>query len=256
MRLLSRLLVFIAAITFALHTAFAGLLLNSYIAFPPAVGGAAAPVITNTATVLTQGASAPFASNINLSTFSKDTIVACGGWGRNASLTFGTTTLGGAAPDGSVISEDNDSSDRAGFACYWWFTTSTSSSVALSIGVASSNPDSWRVIWFGLTGVNASTPTVTTAHSETDSTAAKNVTIDTTGYADNTTVIGGRVHARSAAITCTPTGSITEVSDAGSGSQSMWIGKMENMTPQSLSFGCTGSATDDGDALAAVAFRG
>lgn len=229
----------------------AGYVINSF-----QFGGAPAPTITNTFSVLTQGASTPFASNLNLSAFSKDAIVCNAAWGRNQDLTFGTVTLGGVAPDVSVESEDNGAADRAGNATYLFLTASTSSSVALSIGVTSSNPDSWRVQCFGLLGVNQTTPTVTTAHSETASVAAKNVTVDTTGYAGNTLVIGGRTHARSATITCTPTGSISEVTDAGSGSQSLWVGKVENMTPASLSFGCTGSATDDGDALSVMAIRG
>lgn len=237
---------------FAIQPAVAGYVINSF------RFGAPAPVITNTFATLTQGASAPFSTNLDLSSFSKDAILCLSGWGRNQNLTFGTATLGGASPVASatVVSEDNGSADRAGLAIHLWLTTSTSSSVALSIGLTSGNPDSWRVKCFGLLGVNQVTPSLVTNHSETDSTALKNITIDTTSYGGKTLVIGGRVHARSATITCTPTGSISEVDDGGSGSQSLWVAKFEDMTPQSLSFGCTGSATDDGDAMAGIALLG
>lgn len=226
-----------------------------YVDYPPP------PIITNTSTVLTQGASQPFASNLNLSGFSKNYVVVTVGYGRNQNRTFGTTTLAGASPTGSVLSEDNSSADRAGFAIYWWATTSTSSSAALSISLNEGNPDSWRVQWFGLSGVNSVSPTVTTNHSETDSTALKTITMDTTAYRGRTTLIGGRCHARSSTITNTLTTATVDAggvedSDAGSSSQSVMVAHIFGMAPQSLAFGSTGSATDDGDAMAAVAFRG
>lgn len=215
-----------------------------------------APVIVVTSSVINQINGQPFTFNLDLSTFSKNCLVICVAAGDNANMNSNIVTLDGNAPTGSVLSEDNDSSDRALFNIYWWLTTSIATSVPLSIGLVSGIPDSWRIMFFALLGVNESTPIVVTAHSETNSIALKTINLDTSAYNGNTLVIGGRCHARSALITCTAGAGITEVTDGGSNSQSLWIGKVADMTPQSLAFECTGSATDDGDAMAAVAFRG
>lgn len=197
-------------------------------------------------------------ANLDFSSAIMDCCVLIVGFGSNANITFTTVTLNSNAADGSLTLYDNNDADRAGVGIFWWFNPALINPNPLTI-TTSGNWSALARKVIGLTGVNQSSPTVVTASSSTNGNVTKSISLNTAtgGNTARTTIIGARALARGVTgVSQSPGAGVTEIAEISNlNDVTLAIGSMEGVSPGTISFETTTTATALGDAMIGVAFK-